>query len=61
MKYLNWVQLVLGLWILISPWILGFSEISTVLWNNIIIGALVAIFALWQLFGSKSSVPQMPQ
>jgi len=54
MKYLGWVQLILGLWILVSPWILGFSDISTALWGNLIGGILVIIFALWELFGVKS-------
>jgi len=62
MKYLGWVQLILGLWIFVSPWVLGFSDISTALWSNIIFGVLVAIFALWELFGAKfpisSSTPQ---
>ena len=61
MKNLNWVQLVLGLWVLVSPWILGFSEISTALWSNVIIGVLIVISALWQLFGVKSSTPSIPQ
>jgi hypothetical protein len=54
MKYLNWIQLVLGLWIFVSPWLLGFSDISTALWSNVIVGALVAIFGLWEVFGTKS-------
>jgi len=61
MKYLNWIQLVLGLWIFVSPWILGFSDISTALWSNVIVGALVVIFALWELFCSKSPAPLGPQ
>jgi Flp pilus assembly protein protease CpaA len=61
MKYLNWAQLVLGLWIFVSPWILGFSDISTALWSNVITGALIVIFALWELFGHKSSTPQATQ
>jgi hypothetical protein len=61
MKYLNWAQLVLGLWILVSPWVLGFSDITTALWSNVIIGALIIIFALWELFGGKSPMSQNPQ
>ncbi|PIU98604.1 hypothetical protein COS61_00490 [Candidatus Wolfebacteria bacterium CG03_land_8_20_14_0_80_40_12] len=57
MKSLNWIQLVLGLWVLVSPWLLGFAEVSTALWSNLIIGALMAIAALWQLFGAKQSTP----
>ncbi len=59
MKYLSWIHLILGLWIFISPWVLGFSDISTALWSNVIFGALIVIFALWQLFGSKPSMPMM--
>jgi len=61
MKYLNWIQLVLGLWIFVSPWILGFSDIATALWSNIIAGGLVVILALWGIFESKPSTPQTAQ
>mgnify|MGYP001560881612 CR=1 FL=1 len=61
MKGLNWAQLILGLWVLVSPWVIGFADISAALWSNVIAGALVVIFALWQLFGGKSSGSSMPQ
>jgi hypothetical protein len=61
MKNLNWVQLVLGLWVLVSPYILGFSDISTALWSNVIVGIAIVISALWQLFGVKPSAPSIPQ
>jgi len=54
MKYSGWIQLVLGLWVLASPWILGFAGITIALWSNIIAGVLIAIFALWELFSGKS-------
>ena len=56
MKYLNWFQLILGLWVFVSPWLLGFSDISTALWSNIVAGALIIIFALWEIFASKPSI-----
>ena len=56
MKYLNWVQLVLGIWILVSQWILGFAEITPALWSNVIVGLLIVIVALWELFGKKSQI-----
>lgn len=55
MKYLNWVQLILGICVFVSPWILGFSDITTALWSNIIIGVLIVIFSLWEIFGTKTS------
>lgn len=51
MRVINWIQLVLGVVVLISPWVFGFADIVSALWGNVILGALVAIFALWQLFG----------
>ncbi len=61
MKNLNWAQLIFGTWIMASPWILGFSEITTALWNNAIFGILIVISALWQLFGSKPQSSSTPQ
>jgi len=58
---MKWVQLVLGLWILISPWLVGFSSVTTALWSNVIAGLLIVIFALWGLFGGKSSNPMPSQ
>ncbi len=65
MKSLGWPQLILGLWVLISPWAIGFSEVNIALWSNVIAGLLIAIFALWGLYGGKPSGvsgrnPQMP-
>jgi len=61
MNWLNWVKLVLGLWVVVSPWVLGFSGITIALWSNVIAGALIVIFALWGLFGSKPAVPETSQ
>jgi hypothetical protein len=43
----SWIVGVLGLWALVSPYVLHFSGIPMALWNNVIVGALVAIFAIW--------------
>jgi hypothetical protein len=61
MKALSWIQLVLGLWVLVSPWVMGFADLTAALWSNVIAGALIVIFSLWQLFGGKSSASEMPQ
>lgn len=54
MKYFNWAQIILGIWLVISPWILGFGEINTALWNNVVIGILILISGLWCVFGCKT-------
>ncbi len=52
MKWNQWSLIILGGWSLLSPWILGFSDINLAAWNSILIGALVVLFALWN-FSSK--------
>jgi hypothetical protein len=36
-----------GFWLMIAPWVLGFAELMTERNNSIIVGALVAVLALW--------------
>jgi hypothetical protein len=45
----EWVNLALGAWLLASPWLLGFSTATIAMWNAVIIGALVVVFAGWAL------------
>jgi multisubunit Na+/H+ antiporter MnhE subunit len=44
----EWVNLVLGIWLILSPWLLGFHSVSSsATWNDVIFGLLVGIVALW--------------
>lgn len=42
----EWLTLVLGLWMVVSPWILGFKEILVLTWLAILCGAVIAVMAL---------------
>ncbi len=53
MRWNHWTLVVLGLWLILSPWILGFSALNLAAWNSVLIGVLVVIFSLW-----NSSEPQ---
>jgi hypothetical protein len=52
-----WIQLIVGIWILISPWLLGFSSISVAKWSNVAAGLILVLIALWSLFGGSGSEP----
>jgi hypothetical protein len=41
----SWVNIVLGIWVIISPFILGFQSPNAV-WSNVVAGVLVGILAL---------------
>ncbi|MEW2609997.1 SPW repeat protein [Streptomyces sp. NPDC047880] len=43
---LSWAMCALGVWMIVSPWIVGESPDAGVVWNNIIIGALAVILGL---------------
>ncbi len=48
----EWLNLVVGLWVLVSPWVLGFQG-TTAMTVHVIVGALVAILAaieLWWMY-----------
>jgi hypothetical protein len=45
----EWVNILAGIWLFISPWVLKFSGNRHALWNALIVGALVIIFAAWDL------------
>ncbi|MFF9809909.1 SPW repeat protein [Streptomyces coeruleorubidus] len=43
---LSWAMCALGVWMIVSPWVVGESPDAGVVWNNIIIGALAVILGL---------------
>jgi hypothetical protein len=45
----EWINLLAGIWLFISPWVLGYSGNHAALWNALIVGALVFILAVWDL------------
>lgn len=49
---MKWVYLVLGLWVAASPWLadsFGLALNS----SNLVAGVVIALVALWGLFGRK--------
>jgi hypothetical protein len=41
----NWVNIVLGIWVIFSPFVLAMHS-SKAMWNNVITGIVVCVFAL---------------
>ncbi len=44
--WLSWANIVLGLWLIVAPFALGYPG-TTPLWNDIILGIVVAGLAIW--------------
>lgn len=45
----EWTNLGFGVWLLASPWILGFGTSTTVAWDVTVVGALILVLAGWTL------------
>jgi len=43
----EWVAAAIGVWVFISPWVLGAASNASILWSSLIVGALLVILALW--------------
>ncbi|RMD89449.1 MAG: hypothetical protein D6811_12230 [Alphaproteobacteria bacterium] len=37
---------ILGLWLIVSPWIVGFADVTAAFWNAIVLGIAIAAFSL---------------
>ena len=42
----EWTNLILGLWLIIAPWALGFSTHALATWNLVVVGVVVAVLSL---------------
>jgi hypothetical protein len=47
----------LGGWTLISPFVLRYSETTLAMWNNVVVGILLAIFAMYRASYKSGMLP----
>ncbi|MGW3288971.1 SPW repeat protein [Streptomyces sp. NPDC001002] len=55
---LSWAMCALGVWMIVSPWIVGDSPDTGVVLNNIIIGALAVVLGLLCAVAAARSAPK---
>jgi hypothetical protein len=56
----EWVNIILGGWLLVSPWLVGFSSSALFTWNAVIAGAIVVAFAAWVIATAKTGEQRSP-
>ncbi|MDZ7705360.1 MAG: SPW repeat protein [Trueperaceae bacterium] len=47
--WLSWLNVMLGAWLFVSPFVLGFNTLFVALWNNLLLGFFVAVAGLWSV------------
>ncbi len=50
-----WLSGIIGLWVLISPWVYGFASNTGALWNSIIFGLIILILSIWASCAGKQN------
>jgi hypothetical protein len=46
-KWEEWVEAAFGLWLIVSPYLLGFAVQTNATWNHVLVGIIVAGLAIW--------------
>lgn len=50
----EWLNLALGVWTLVSPWLLGFAAIGSAVTMHVVVGLIVAALAIFELWRSHN-------
>ncbi|MGI9508601.1 MAG: SPW repeat protein [Geminicoccaceae bacterium] len=56
----DWANGILGLWLVVTPWVLGYGQMTSIVWTHVILGLLIIAAAAWELWdewhpGSKAA------
>ncbi|HVO41642.1 MAG TPA: SPW repeat protein [Aggregatilineales bacterium] len=43
----EWLNLIFGLWLILAPFALHFTDQAGAMWNQIVVGIIIGISALW--------------
>ena len=47
------INLILGLWLIISPWIYGNAIVRAILWDDITVGAVIVVLGSWSALATE--------
>ena len=56
-RTLDWINVVLGAWLIFAPFVLGYSIIVVAMWNAIIVGIIVAALEIWAALSVGTGTP----
>jgi hypothetical protein len=54
----EWINLLLGIWVFIAPWVLGFVGLSQAAWDHWVVGALVFLIAICNIAVARRRFPE---
>ena len=54
MKWLSWTSFVLAAWLIFAPFVLGYTSARAAVYEDVILGIVVASLALWRALGAET-------
>ena len=51
----EWADIAIGIWLVVSPWFLGFANIRLAMWNVVLSGAVIILSAAWALYDTRET------
>lgn len=57
----EWVNLLIGIWLFIAPWVLGFVRLPGAAWDHWIVGVLVFLVSIGGLAATRTAPVVPPQ
>ncbi|ULT55040.1 SPW repeat protein [Neobacillus drentensis] len=55
MMWQLWLTGLIGVWLIISPWVYSFTSNAGAMWNSVILGIIVLILAIWSGAAQKNN------
>ncbi len=56
LSWLSWINTLLGLWLLVSPFILGTARFAIAMQSDILIGIAFIVFGVWSALSTRATV-----
>lgn len=53
--WLSWANALLGVWLVVAPWVLGYSSLMHPTWNDVIVGILVIVLGVWSALSTHGT------
>ena len=55
-RTLDWIDAVIGIWLIVAPFVLGYTTVTAALWNDIIVGIVVVVLSAWAALSVRTPV-----
>ncbi len=49
-RWQDWLNLALGAWLFLSPWLMQYGDFTGAAWNAHLLGLAIMVFAAWALY-----------